>query len=201
MEARPMNSTFSYGRKEAKVSEHANPVFLSLICCSVRPVASEVRAAPARVREGPKVSSSLPSFWSLSGCIAWIGVHYDDIFKWDCAIRGPSDSLWEGGLCKIRVELPENYPAAPTISLVGQVQLIHHCSTRTFSRTGKSVCQSCSPMGGILRWELDRFANAADPASQKASQAFKRNKISYEFVARKMANDIRILPDQFDLHS
>ncbi|KFD53203.1 hypothetical protein M514_05913, partial [Trichuris suis] len=43
------------------------------------------------------------------------GVHYDDIFKWDCAIRGPSDSLWEGGLCKIRVELPENYPAAPTI--------------------------------------------------------------------------------------
>ncbi|KFD60709.1 hypothetical protein M514_05899 [Trichuris suis] len=46
------------------------------------------------------------------------GAHHDDIFKWDCAIRGPSDSPWEGGLYKIRVEFPENYPAAPTICTV-----------------------------------------------------------------------------------
>ncbi|CDW53075.1 sumo conjugating enzyme ubc9 a; sumo conjugating enzyme ubc9; sumo conjugating enzyme hus5 [Trichuris trichiura] len=120
-----------------------------------------------------------------------------DIFKWDCAIPGPADSPWEGGLYKIRVEFPENYPAAPP-TCTFKPPLFH---PNVFP-SGK-VCLSIlhpegwNPSFGIrqviaLLIDLDhnlsvpsllqvlegiqyllKVPNTVDPASQKASDAFK----------------------------
>ncbi|KFD48420.1 putative ubiquitin conjugating enzyme [Trichuris suis] len=123
-----------------------------------------------------------------------------DIFKWDCAIPGPSDSPWEGGLYKIRVQFPENYPAAPPICTFDP-PLFH---PNVFS--SGEVCLSIlhpegwNPSFGVRQilegiQYLLKVPNVADPASQKASDAFKRNKESYEAMARKMANENKIVPD------
>ncbi|KHJ48445.1 ubiquitin--protein ligase [Trichuris suis] len=118
------------------------------------------------------------------------GAHHDDIFKWDCAIRGPSDSPWEGGLYKIRVEFPENYPAAPTICTVDP-PLFH---PNVFPN-GEVCLSILHPEGWNPSFGVRQVPNVVDPASQKASQTFKKNKKSCESAARKMANDNRILPD------
>ncbi len=43
-----------------------------------------------------------------------------DLYKWECGIPGPKNvkkflkqSPWEGGLYKLIMEFPEDYPAAP----------------------------------------------------------------------------------------
>ena len=36
-----------------------------------------------------------------------------DYFKWECMIPGPKDSPWEGGLYKLKLEFPQDYPVIP----------------------------------------------------------------------------------------
>jgi ubiquitin-conjugating enzyme E2 I len=36
-----------------------------------------------------------------------------DIMSWTCGIPGPKNSPWEGGLYKLEMKFPSNYPAAP----------------------------------------------------------------------------------------
>lgn len=36
-----------------------------------------------------------------------------DLFKWDCAIPGKANTLWEGGLYRLRMHFPPDYPAKP----------------------------------------------------------------------------------------
>ena len=36
-----------------------------------------------------------------------------NLFKWECGIPGTAGGLWEGGLYRIIIEFPEEYPQAP----------------------------------------------------------------------------------------
>uniref|UniRef100_A0A7S3FT38 UBC core domain-containing protein n=1 Tax=Strombidium rassoulzadegani TaxID=1082188 RepID=A0A7S3FT38_9SPIT len=37
----------------------------------------------------------------------------DDITDWDCVIFGPEDTIWEGGVFKLKIKFPPNYPVEP----------------------------------------------------------------------------------------
>ena len=50
------------------------------------------------------------------------GTH--DYFSWECGIPGPKNSLWEGGLYKINLNFPEDYPVLPP-KCVFQQKLFH----------------------------------------------------------------------------
>ena len=43
------------------------------------------------------------------------GTVEDDLFVWDCVIPGKSKTPWEGGLYRVRLEIPQNYPFAPPL--------------------------------------------------------------------------------------
>lgn len=36
-----------------------------------------------------------------------------DLKKWDCGVPGKEKTLWEGGLFKLEVTFPEEYPTKP----------------------------------------------------------------------------------------
>lgn len=49
-------------------------------------------------------------------CIEEIIMVNEDIFMWDCTIKGPADSPYAGGKFVLRIEFPPQYPfKAPTL--------------------------------------------------------------------------------------
>lgn len=47
----------------------------------------------------------------------------DNIFEWHFAIRGPSDSEFEGGIYHGRIQLPPEYPFKPPAFMLLTVSL------------------------------------------------------------------------------
>mmetsp|Transcript_66778 Transcript_66778/g.100679 ORF Transcript_66778/g.100679 Transcript_66778/m.100679 type:complete len:149 (-) Transcript_66778:196-642(-) len=46
----------------------------------------------------------------------------DDVFEWDCAIVGPTDSPYAGGVFVLKLEFPSTYPfKAPKLKFVTKV--------------------------------------------------------------------------------
>ncbi|KAJ9486066.1 hypothetical protein VN97_g7267 [Penicillium thymicola] len=42
-------------------------------------------------------------------------VDSDDLLHWEAVLKGPKESLYEGGLWHLSIEIPENYPTTPPI--------------------------------------------------------------------------------------
>ena len=40
-------------------------------------------------------------------------INPDNMREWEGVIFGPDDTEWEGGVFKLRVKLPEDYPTKP----------------------------------------------------------------------------------------
>ncbi|QOU20179.1 hypothetical protein BRETT_004831 [Brettanomyces bruxellensis] len=103
---------------------------------------------------------------------------------------GPKDSLYEGGLWKIHVQLPDEYPyKSPSI---GFKNTIYHPNID--ERSG-SVCldvinQTWSPMFDMVNIfeqflpQLLRYPNAADPLNPDASNLYHKSKRQYEETVR-----------------
>jgi len=115
----------------------------------------------------------------------------DNMQEFFVNFAGPKDSLYEGGLWKIHVQLPDEYPyRSPSI---GFENTIFHPNID--ERSG-SVCldvinQTWSPMFDMVNIfeqflpQLLRYPNAADPLNPDASNLYDRNKGQYEQTVKE----------------
>ena len=128
----------------------------------------------------------------------------DDNLRELCVcLEGPRDTPYEGGLWKVHVELPEQYPyKSPSIGF--ETKIFHP----NIDEQSGSVCldvinQTWSPMFTITHIfetfipQLLNYPNAADPLNGDASSLYLSNKVLYEdkvrTYVRKYANRSDVL--------
>ncbi|KAJ9135282.1 hypothetical protein P3X46_032485 [Hevea brasiliensis] len=110
----------------------------------------------------------------------------DGINEFNVEFHGPKESLYEGGVWKIHVELPDAYPyKSPSIGFLNK---IYHPNVDEMSG---SVCldvinQSWSPMFDLLNVfevflpQLLLYPNPSDPLNGDAASLMMKDKKQYE---------------------
>lgn len=110
----------------------------------------------------------------------------DGLNEFNVMFHGPRDSIYEGGVWKIRVELPDAYPyKSPSIGFVNK---IFHPNVDELSG---SVCldvinQSWSPMFDLLNVfevflpQLLLYPNPSDPLNSDAASLMMKDRKQYE---------------------
>ncbi|KAK6874304.1 Ubiquitin-conjugating enzyme E2 5 [Candida tropicalis] len=115
----------------------------------------------------------------------------DSIQQFFVIFHGPPDTPYEGGVWKIRVELPDQYPIkSPSIGFTNK---IYHPN---IDEGSGSVCldvinQTWSPMFGLLNIfenflpHLLRYANPSDPLNTEASNLMTKDESRYNETVKK----------------
>ncbi|CUM66274.1 uncharacterized protein PRCAT00003935001 [Priceomyces carsonii] len=115
----------------------------------------------------------------------------DSIQQFYVIFRGPTDTPYEGGTWKIRVELPDQYPLkSPSIGFTNK---IYHPN---IDEGSGSVCldvinQTWSPMFGLLNIfenflpHLLRYANPSDPLNTEASNLMTKDESKYNDTVKQ----------------
>lgn len=110
----------------------------------------------------------------------------DGLNEFNVLFNGPKDSIYDGGVWKIRVELPDAYPyKSPSIGFVNK---IYHPNVDEMSG---SVCldvinQSWSPMFDLINVfevflpQLLLYPNASDPLNSDAASLMMKDQKQYE---------------------
>lgn len=110
----------------------------------------------------------------------------DGLNEFNVEFHGPKESLYEGGVWKIRVELPDAYPyKSPSIGFVNK---IYHPNVDEMSG---SVCldvinQSWSPMFDLLNVfevflpQLLLYPNPSDPLNGDAASLMMKDRKQYD---------------------
>ncbi|KAL1192144.1 Ubiquitin-conjugating enzyme E2 6 [Cardamine amara subsp. amara] len=115
----------------------------------------------------------------------------DDLQMFFVTFHGPTDSLYEGGVWKIKVELPEAYPyKSPS---VGFVNKIYHPNV---DESSGAVCldvinQTWSPMFDLINVfesflpQLLLYPNPSDPFNGEAASLLMRDRAAYEVKVKE----------------
>lgn len=115
----------------------------------------------------------------------------DSMQQFHVIFRGPPDTPYAGGVWKIRVELPDQYPIkSPSIGFVNK--MFHP----NIDENSGSVCldvinQTWSPMFGLLNIfenflpHLLRYANPSDPLNTEASNLMTKDEPRYIEVVKR----------------
>ncbi|OBA22826.1 hypothetical protein METBIDRAFT_36872 [Metschnikowia bicuspidata var. bicuspidata NRRL YB-4993] len=115
----------------------------------------------------------------------------DSMQQFHVIFHGPSDTPYAGGVWKLRVELPDQYPIK--LPLIGFVNKIYHPN---IDETSGSVCldvinQTWSPMFGLLNIfenflpHLLRYGNPSDPLNTEALGLMTQNEEKYIETVKK----------------
>lgn len=127
----------------------------------------------------------------------------DNMREFCVCLPGPEDTPYEGGLWKLHVELPEQYPyKSPSIGF--ETKIFHP----NIDETSGSVCldvinQTWSPMFTLIHVfetfipQLLNYPNAADPLNGDASSLYINNRELYnekvKTYVQKYANKEQVL--------
>lgn len=118
----------------------------------------------------------------------------DSIQQFHVIFHGPSDTPYAGGIWKVRVELPDQYPIkSPSIGFMNK---IYHPN---IDESSGSVCldvinQTWSPMFGLLNIfenflpHLLRYANPSDPLNTEASNLMTKDESKYIETVKEYVN-------------
>ncbi|CCE86776.1 Piso0_005288 [Millerozyma farinosa CBS 7064] len=118
----------------------------------------------------------------------------DSIQQFHVIFHGPSDTPYVGGIWKVRVELPDQYPIkSPSIGFMNK---IYHPN---IDESSGSVCldvinQTWSPMFGLLNIfenflpHLLRYANPSDPLNTEASNLMTKDESKYIETVKEYVN-------------
>lgn len=119
----------------------------------------------------------------------------DSLTEFHVLLPGPRDTLYEGGLWRVRVELPPDYPyKSPSIGFTNK---IYHPNIDDHSG---SVCldvinQTWSPMFSVFNVfdtflpQLLGYPNAADPLNGAASSLYNGDRALYEKTVREYVRE------------
>ena len=137
----------------------------------------------------------------------------DNIFEWQCTLRGPTDSSYSGGLFILRIKFPTNYPqSAPEVCFQTP---IYHLNINPRKAHGESLGHVCI---NTLNWwkpehkikevltnifALFYMANPESPYGLERAEEFRKNRPLYEekakFFTNKYANPhSKYVPDGSD---
>ncbi|KAJ0239911.1 Ubiquitin-conjugating enzyme E2 6 [Hirschfeldia incana] len=115
----------------------------------------------------------------------------DALHMFYVTFNGPTDSLYEGGVWKIKVELPDAYPyKSPS---VGFVNKIYHPNV---DESSGAVCldvinQTWSPMFDLINVfesflpQLLLYPNPSDPFNGEAASLLMRDRPAYELKVKE----------------
>jgi ubiquitin-conjugating enzyme E2 I len=116
-----------------------------------------------------------------------------NLFQWECAIPGKKDTIWEGGLYKLRMLFKDDYPSTPpkcrfepplfhpNVYPSGTVCL----SLLDENKDWKPSISIKQLLVGIQ--ELLNNPNIEDPAQADAYQIYVQNRVEYEKRVRRQA--------------
>lgn len=115
----------------------------------------------------------------------------DNMQQFHVIFHGPKDTPYAGGVWKLRVELPDQYPVK--LPSIGFVNKIYHPN---IDESSGSVCldvinQTWSPMFGLLNIfeeflpHLLRYGNPSDPLNTEASTLMTKDEPKYTETIKK----------------
>lgn len=112
----------------------------------------------------------------------------DDMLHWQACIVGPKDTLYEGGLFRLSIEFPTDYPfKAPKVKF--DTKLYHPNISSDGSICLDILKKEWSPILTISKVLLSicsllSDANPDDPLNADAARLYKTNKDEYEKKVR-----------------
>ncbi|KAK8145847.1 E2 SUMO-conjugating protein ubc9 [Beauveria asiatica] len=118
-----------------------------------------------------------------------------DLKKWECGVPGKDKTIWEGGLFKLVVTFPDEYPIKPpkcrftpplfhpNVYPSGTVCL----SILNEAEAWKATITVRQVLLGIQ--ELLDDPNPESPAQSEAYNLFKRNRVEYEKRVRRVVRE------------
>jgi ubiquitin-protein ligase len=112
----------------------------------------------------------------------------DKVFEWECTLRGPEESPYEGGIFTVWIDFPHNYPfGAPHVTFKTK---IYHCNINSSGSICLDILKSqWSPALTATKVLLSLSSlltdpNENDPLVYEVAQVYKRNRKEHDRTAR-----------------
>ena len=112
-----------------------------------------------------------------------------DLFKWEAMIFGPADSPFQGGLFKLSINFPSDYPFKPPI-ITFKTKIFHPNINAAGGICLDILKNQWSPALTISKVLLSILslltdANPADPLVPEIADLYKRDRAAYDAKARE----------------